>query len=488
MRPENPVKAKARETEEREASQPDAAQRSGNAPRPFVPAGGNVERPKAAGEQAPFSKSRLGIPGTRGSNATAPRVGVNPSLLKAGKAAGGIAGAKESAKADAASQIPDLAELLRDMIEKKASDLHLTPGVPPKVRVDGALEALPYPKLDPRTTQQLVYSVMTDDQRATLEGQLEVDFSFGLKDLARFRANVFYQRGAVAGALRLIPWRIPSFEELGLPEVVRDICDKPRGLVLVTGATGAGKSTTLAAMIDLLNDTKPQHIITIEDPIEYLHRHKKAIVNQRELHADTKSFHAALRSAMREDPDTVLIGEMRDLESTELALKLAETGHLTFGTLHTNGAVQTINRIIDIFPSGQQDQIRTQLSFVLQGVISQSLLPHASGTGRVLAQEVLIPNAAIRNLIREDKVHQVYSSMQSGQAEHGMKTFNQDLTRLVTEKKIKVETAMNASPDHAELATMLQRLDTAIRGKSRLDREIAGQSSGRGSRRSFGRR
>ena len=314
---------------------------------------------------------------------------------------------------------------------------------------------------------------MTDEQKAKFEDALEVDFSFGVKDLARFRVNVFMQRGAVAGALRIIPWRIPSFEDLGLPEVIRDICEQPRGLVLVTGPTGSGKSTTLAAMIDLINSTKTQHIITIEDPIEYLHRHKRSIVNQRELHADTRSFAAAMRSALREDPDCVLIGELRDLESTELALKIAETGHLTFGTLHTNSAVQTINRVIDIFPTGQQAQIRTQLSFVLVAAIAQTLLPHASGKGRVLAQEILIPNAAIRNLIREDKVHQVYSAMQTGQAENGMKTFNQDLARLVLEGKITAETALSASSDRAELTTMLERYEQAMRGRSRADREVA---------------
>ncbi len=250
--------------------------------------------------------------------------------------------------------VSDLSELLRTMIDSCASDLHITSGVPPKIRVDGALQPMDYAPLDPRTTQAILYGVMTDDQKAKLEDNLEVDFSFGLKDLARFRANVFMQRGAVAGALRVIPWHIPGFEELGLPDVIRDICEEPRGLVLVTGPTGSGKSTTLAAMIDLINETKPHHIITIEDPIEYLHKHKTSVINQRELHADTHSFSAAMRSALREDPDCVLIGEMRDLESAELALQLAETGHLTFGTLHTNSAVQAINRIIDIFATGQR--------------------------------------------------------------------------------------------------------------------------------------
>ncbi|NKB87430.1 MAG: PilT/PilU family type 4a pilus ATPase [Acidobacteria bacterium] len=343
------------------------------------------------------------------------------------------------------------------MIDSGASDLHITSGVPPQIRLDGSLRPMEYAPLDERATQSLLYSVMTDDQKARFEETLECDFSFGVAEMARFRANVFMQRGTVAGALRVIPWRIPGFDELKLPPVLRDLCEKPRGLVLVTGPTGSGKSTTLAAMIDVINETHSDHIITIEDPIEYLHTHKKSIVNQRELGQDTRAFSAAMRSALREDPDVVLIGEMRDLESTELALKLAETGHLTFGTLHTNGAVQTINRIIDVFPEGQQSQIRTQLSFVLEAAVSQTLLPHASGKGRVLVQELLIPNAAIRNLIREDKIHQIYSSMQSGQAGHGMKTFNQDLVRLVAEGQITVETAMSASPDQSELAATLER-------------------------------
>ena len=356
-----------------------------------------------------------------------------------------------------ASLPPDLAELLRQMLDSDASDLHITAGVPPQVRVDGSLQAMDYAPLTERVTQALLYSVMTDEQKAKFEENLECDFSFGLEGMARFRANVFMQRGSVAGALRVIPWRIPGFDELKLPSILRELCEKPRGMVLVTGPTGSGKSTTLAAMIDVINETHSDHIITIEDPIEYLHSHKKSIVNQRELGQDTRAFSNAMRSALREDPDVVLIGEMRDLESTELALKLAETGHLTFGTLHTNGAVQTINRIIDQFPEGQQGQIRTQLSFVLEAAVSQTLLPHISGKGRVLVQEILIPNAAIRNLIREDKIHQIYSSMQSGQAEHGMKTFNQDLARLVVEQQISVETAMNASPDKKEIAATLER-------------------------------
>jgi len=376
---------------------------------------------------------------------------------------------------------PDLSELLRQMLDADASDLHITSGVPPQVRVDGSLKALDYASLDDRATQSLLYSVMTDAQKAKFEEDLECDFSFGLEGMARFRANVFMQRGTVAGALRVIPWRIPGFQELGLPKILHDLCERPHGMVLVTGPTGSGKSTTLAAMIDVINETHSEHIITIEDPIEYLHQHKKCIVNQRELGQDTRAFSAAMRSALREDPDVVLIGEMRDLESTELALKLAETGHLTFGTLHTNGAVQTINRIIDQFPEGQQSQIRTQLSFVLEAAVSQTLLPHISGKGRVLVQEILIPNSAIRNLIREDKIHQIYSSMQSGQAEHGMKTYNQDLARLVAEGQLSVNTAMTASPDKKEIAAILERTPIP------RDR-VAAADSGRRNSRARGRR
>ena len=289
--------------------------------------------------------------------------------------------------------------------------------------------------------------------------------------MARFRANVFEQRGGVAGALRVVPWQIPSFEELGLPKVVRELCTRPRGLVLVTGPTGSGKSTSLAAMINMINETRHEHIITIEDPIEFLHPHKNCIVNQRELHANTLTFPNAMRAALREDPDIVLIGEMRDRESTELALSLAETGHLTFATLHTNSAVSSINRIIDIFPADQQQQIRTQLSFVLEAVMSQSLLKAARGGGRVLCAEVMIPNSAIRNLMREDKVHQIPSLMQSGQAEHGMQTFNQGLARLVMRGKVTREVAVEASSDPKELIPMIERA------------EAKGASSGRPQRR-----
>jgi len=289
------------------------------------------------------------------------------------------------------------------------------------------------------------------------EEQLELDFSFGIKNLARFRANVFYQRGAVAGAFRLIPYEIRSFDALGVPGVVTKLCDLPRGLILVTGPTGSGKSTTLASMIDKVNSERSEHIITIEDPVEYLHSHKKCIVNQREVHTDTKSFSRALRAALRQDPDVVLVGEMRDLETVETALTIAETGHLTFATLHTNSAVQTINRVIDIFPAHQQTQIRTQLSFVLEAVLCQSLLPTANGKSRCLAMEILIPNAAVRNLIREDKIHQIYATMQTGQLKHGMMTFNQSLASLYFQGKITKEVAVARSSNKEELIDMMNR-------------------------------
>src|SRR5512136_2628624 len=324
-----------------------------------------------------------------------------------------------------------LHELLKTMVEKGATDLHVTTNTPPVIRVDGLLERLPLPALTAPETKRLAYSVLTDAQKHRLEETLELDLSFGIKGLARFRANIFFQRGAVAGAFRRIPYEILGFRELGLPQVVEALCEKPRGLVLVTGPTGSGKSTTLAAMIDKVNRERALHIVTIEDPVEYLHTHKKAMVNQRELHSDTHSFPNALRSVLREDPDIVLVGEMRDLETMECALRVAETGHLTFATLHTNSAVQTMNRIIDAFPASQQSQVRAQLSFVLEGIMCQTLLPRASGKGRCLAMEILIPTPAIRNLIREDKLHQIYSMMQTGQNKYGMQTFNQALATLV---------------------------------------------------------
>ena len=350
-----------------------------------------------------------------------------------------------------------LSELLKKMTELGGSDLHVTTNSPPQVRVDGHLRPLDYPELTPSDTKQLAYSVLTDAQKHRFEETLELDFSFGIKGLSRFRANLFNQRGAVAAVFRAIPYEIKTFETLGLPPVVKKLCEKPRGLILVTGPTGSGKSTTLAAMIDKINQDRHEHIITIEDPIEFLHPHKNCLVNQREVHADTHSFANSLRAALRQDPDVVLIGEMRDLETVETALRIAETGHLTFGTLHTNSAYSTINRIIDIFPSHQQSQIRTQLSLVLEGVLCQSLLPKASGQGRCMALEILIPNVAIRNLIREDKIHQIYGMMQTGQDKYGMQTFNQALATLYFQRAISLEMALIRSHNADELQDLINR-------------------------------
>src|SRR2546426_1168543 len=350
-----------------------------------------------------------------------------------------------------------LSELLRKMTEQGGSDLHITTNSAPMVRVHGVLRQLEYPELSPAETKQLAYSVLTDAQKHRFEETLELDFSFGIKGLSRFRANIFNQRGAVGAVFRSIPYEIKSFEELGLPGVVTKLCEKPRGLILVTGPTGSGKSSTLAAMVDKVNRDRHEHIITVEDPIEYLHSHKGCIVNQREVHADTHNFASALRAALRQDPDVVLIGEMRDLETTETALRIAETGHLTFATLHTNSAASSINRIIDIFPGHQQAQIRTQLSMVLEGILTQSLLPKANGQGRALAMEVLVPNSAIRNLIREDKIHQVYSMMQTGQDKFGMQTFNQSLATLYFKRQITLEMAMARSSNSDELQDLITR-------------------------------
>jgi twitching motility protein PilT len=350
-----------------------------------------------------------------------------------------------------------LHQLLKTMVERGGSDLHITTNSPPQIRIDGKLTALDMPPLNAPDTKQLAYSVLTDAQKHRFEENLELDISFGIKGLARFRANIFNQRGATAAVYRQIPYEILTFKELGLPGVIEEICDRPRGLVLVTGPTGSGKSTTLAAMIDKINRERHEHIITIEDPVEFLHAHKNCIVNQRELHADTHSFANSLKSALRQDPDVVLIGEMRDLETIESALRIAETGHLTFGTLHTNSAAQTINRVVDVFPAHQQPQIRAQLSFVLEGIMCQALLPRANGKGRVMAMEILVPNAAIRNLIREDKVHQIYSMMQTGQTKYGMQTFNQSLATLYFKKQISLQTALARSSNPDELQEMISR-------------------------------
>lgn len=351
----------------------------------------------------------------------------------------------------------NLHQLLKIMVDKGASDLHITVGSAPQLRIDGSLVPLKTNPLTAADTRQLCYSVLTDTQKQRFEAANELDLSFGVKGLSRFRGNIFVQRGAVGGVFRMIPFEILSFEQLGLPQVVAGFADKPRGLVLVTGATGSGKSTTLAAIIDKINREKRHHIITIEDPIEYLHPHKNCIVNQREVGADTNGFTSALRYVLRQDPDVVLIGELRDLETIEAAMTISETGHLALATLHTNGAVQSINRIIDVFPPHQQPQIRAQLSFVVEGVISQQLIPHASGRGRVLAMEVMVPTPAIRNLIRENKVHQIYSQMQVGQSQNFMQTMNQSLYRLYRKGDITLEDALLRSNDPDELRTMLEQ-------------------------------
>ncbi|MGQ0733436.1 MAG: type IV pilus twitching motility protein PilT [Acidobacteriota bacterium] len=350
-----------------------------------------------------------------------------------------------------------LPDLLKMTVDLDGSDLHLSTNTPPQVRVNGSLRRLDLPDLSPADTKTLAYSVLTDAQKRRFEELQELDFSFGVRGIARFRCNMFSQKGAVAAVYRQIPAKVRTFEELGLPGIVARFAERPRGLVLVTGPTGSGKSTTLAAMIDKLNTDRHGHILTIEDPIEYLHAHRSCLVNQREVHSDTQSFGSALRSALREDPDIVLIGEMRDLETIEVALKIAETGHLTFATLHTNSALSTVNRIIDVFPAHQQSQVRTQLSLVLEGIVSQMLLPKQNGQGRCVALEILVPTPAIRNLIREDKVHQIYSAMQTGQEKAGTQTMNQSLASLYARRVISMESAMGASSLREELVEMINR-------------------------------
>jgi len=354
--------------------------------------------------------------------------------------------------------MPTLPELLKTLVDMGGSDLHLANDAPPQVRVHGHLQRLPLPPLTPSETKGLAYSVLTDAQKKRFEESKELDCSFGIKSIgARFRCNVFNQRGAVGAVYRLIPEQIRSFGDLGLPPVLATLAERPRGLVLVTGPTGSGKSTTLAAMIDKINAERHDHILTIEDPIEFVHAHKNCLVNQREVYGDTDSFGNALRAALREDPDIVLIGEMRDLETVESALRIAETGHLTFATLHTNSASQTINRIIDVFPAGQQSQIRTQLSLVLEGIVTQALLPRADGTGRVVSLEILVPTPAIRNLIRDDKIHQIYGAMQTNQEKLGMQTMNQSLASLYMKRQITLEAALSASSNRDELQDMIHR-------------------------------
>jgi twitching motility protein PilT len=356
----------------------------------------------------------------------------------------------------------NLPDLLKATLDLGGSDLHLSINSPPQVRVDGHLRRLELPDLTPEVLKALAYSVLTDAQKKKFEETWELDMAFGLRNVGRFRCNIFNQKGAVGAVFRLIPETIKSLEELNLPAVLAELADRPRGLVLVTGPTGSGKSTTLAAMIDRINLAKPAHILTIEDPIEYLHQHKTALVNQRELHADTQSFTKALRAALREDPDVVLVGELRDLETMEAAMKLAETGHLTLATLHTNSAAQTVTRIIDAFPAHQQSQIRTQLSLVLEGIVCQALLPKAGGAGRVAALEILVATPAIRNLIRDDKIHQIYGTMQAGQEKLGMQTMNQALARFVERRVITRDIALATSSNRDELITILERGSMAM--------------------------
>ncbi len=341
------------------------------------------------------------------------------------------------------------------MVEKGASDLHITTGSSPQVRVRGDLFPLDEPALTPPDTRQLLYSLLTESQKHKFEEDLELDFSFGLKGLARFRGNVFIQRGAPAGVFRMIPYEIMSLEALGLPSVTGKLTSYPRGMILVTGPTGSGKSTTLAAFLDKINQERRGHVITIEDPIEFVHKHKNCLVNQREIGSDTRNFGNALKHILRQDPDVVFIGEMRDLETMQAALTISETGHLVFATLHTNSSVQTINRIVDSFPSHQQPQVRAQLAFVLEAVIAQQLLPRADGLGRVLSCEVMIATPGIRNLIREDKIHQIYSQMQVGQSKHNMQTMNQSLYNLYLKKLITLEDALGWAVDVEELKQMM---------------------------------
>ena len=348
----------------------------------------------------------------------------------------------------------NLRTLLEEMIEKDASDLHITAGECPKLRIDGDIVSASFTDpMTPKDTLQIAYSVLTENQKKRFETEDELDFSFGIQNLARFRGNCFKQRGCVGMVIRMIPFQVKTFEELGLPPVVAKMSDRPRGLVLVTGPTGSGKSTTLAALIDKINKERKAHIITVEDPIEFIHRHQSCIVNQREVGTDTKSFASALKYALREDPDVILVGEMRDLETISAALTIAETGHLALATLHTNSAAESINRIIDVFPANQQSQVRAQLAFVLEGVVTQVLLPRAKGRGRAMATEIMVATPAIRSLIRDDKVHQIYSAMQSGK-KHGMQTMNDSLYHLYMQREIVMEEALRASPDPNSLLRM----------------------------------
>ncbi len=349
----------------------------------------------------------------------------------------------------------NLRALLEEMIEKEASDLHITAGERPKLRVDGDIVDSSVPELlTPKDTLQLAYSVLTENQKKRFETEDELDFSFGIQNLARFRGNCFKQRGCVAMVIRMIPFNVRTFQDLGLPPVVAKLAERPRGLILVTGPTGSGKSTTLAAIIDKINKERKGHIITVEDPIEFIHRHHSCIVNQREVGTDTKSFSSALKYALREDPDVILVGEMRDLDTIASALTIAETGHLALATLHTNSAAESINRIIDVFPSNQQSQVRAQLAFVLEGVLTQTLLQKARGRGRCMASEIMVATPAIRAMIRDDKIHQIYSSMQSGK-KFGMQTMNDALYQLYVSREVTQDECLRVSSDPNEFLRMI---------------------------------
>lgn len=346
-------------------------------------------------------------------------------------------------------------DLLTELVNRGGSDLHLTVGIPPQSRVSGVMTSIGEEILTSQKIEEMCYSVLTEEQKRKFEECNELDLSFGVKSLARFRGNVFKQKGAIAAVFRVIPHEILAFDRLGLPPVMRDLSNRPNGLILVTGPTGSGKSTTLASIVDVINETRRGHIITIEDPIEFVHNHKGCVVNQREVGSDTQSFKDAIRYILRQDPDVVLLGELRDLETIEAALTISETGHLCLATLHTNSCVQTINRIVDVFPDSQQSQIRAQLSFVLEGVLSQTLIPKKDGKGRAMAVEVMVPNTAIRAQIRDDKIHQIYSQMQMGQQKYGMQTMNQCLLNLTQTNQISREEALINSPDAEELTKML---------------------------------
>ncbi|MHC4778557.1 MAG: type IV pilus twitching motility protein PilT [Planctomycetota bacterium] len=350
-----------------------------------------------------------------------------------------------------------LEEMLQILVQRNGSDLHITAGSPPKIRIDGRLVNTEHDVLSPEMSQKIVYSVLDSNQIARFEKDLELDMSFGIEGLGRFRTNVFQQRGAVGAVFRIIPYEIKGMKDLGLPQdLCENLCNLPKGMVLVTGATGSGKSTTLAAMVDYINTIRTDHIVTIEDPIEFVHRNKNCLINQREVGSDTNSFSDALVHVLRQDPDVILIGEMRDVITIETGLILAETGHLTFATLHTSDAVQTINRIVDVFPAYQQQQIRTQLSFTLQAIFCQQLLPRASGRGRVLSAEIMVATPAVRALVREDKAHQIYSIIQTG-GKHGMRTMNQSLYELYRAGLITYDDALGRSPDPEDLKQTFQR-------------------------------